>query len=129
MSSSVGRPDPQPKPEEMPPQEMFSRPKHVVTLFAIVCATKLITHPPFPAFGPFASSGFSSDFKRTIGGNLNPNSLQVIKGAKIEGDVASAKAGDVFQFMRQGYFAIDTDSTRDNIIINRTVALKDSFKK
>ena len=59
--------------------------------------------------------------------NLNPNSLQVIKGAKIESDVASAKAGDVFQFMRQGYFAIDGDSTEDEIIINRTVALKDSF--
>ena len=59
--------------------------------------------------------------------NLNPNSLQVIEGALIENDVASAKPGDVFQFMRQGYFAIDPDSTEDNIIINRTVALKDSF--
>ena len=61
--------------------------------------------------------------------NLNPDSLQVIENALIEADVASAKAGDVFQFMRQGYFAIDPDSTKDNIIINRTVALKDSFKK
>jgi glutaminyl-tRNA synthetase len=59
--------------------------------------------------------------------NLNPNSLQVIEGALIENDVASAKPGDVFQFMRQGYFAIDPDSTSENIIINRTVALKDSF--
>ena len=59
--------------------------------------------------------------------NLNPNSLQVIEGALIENDVASAKPGDVFQFMRQGYFAIDPDSTEDEIIINRTVALKDSF--
>jgi glutaminyl-tRNA synthetase len=59
--------------------------------------------------------------------NLNPNSLQVIEGALIENDVASAKPGDVFQVMRQGYFAIDPDSTEDNIIINRTVALKDSF--
>ena len=59
--------------------------------------------------------------------NLNPDSLQVIEGALIESDVASAKVGDVFQFMRQGYFAIDPDSTKDSIIINRTVALKDSF--
>jgi len=59
--------------------------------------------------------------------NLNPNSLQVIEGALIESDVANAKVGEVFQFMRQGYFAIDPDSTKDNIIINRTVALKDSF--
>ena len=61
--------------------------------------------------------------------NLNPDSLQVIENALIESDVANAKPGDVFQFMRQGYFAIDTDSKDDNIIINRTVALKDSFKK
>ncbi len=61
--------------------------------------------------------------------NLNPESLQIIEGAKIESDVANAKVSDVFQFMRQGYFAIDPDSTSDNIIINRTVALKDSFKK
>lgn len=61
--------------------------------------------------------------------NLNPASLQVIEGAKIEADVATAKSGDVFQFMRQGYFAIDPESTADRVIINRTVALKDSFKK
>ena len=38
-----------------------------------------------------------------------------------------AKPGDTFQFMRQGYFCVDKNSTKDNIIINRTVALKDSF--
>jgi glutaminyl-tRNA synthetase len=59
--------------------------------------------------------------------NLNPESLQIIENALIESDVANAKPGEVFQFMRQGYFTIDTDSTMDNIIINRTVALKDSF--
>ncbi len=61
--------------------------------------------------------------------NLNPASLQVITGAKIEGDVFAARVGDTFQFMRQGYFTIDPDSKEDNIIINRTVALKDSFLK
>ncbi len=59
--------------------------------------------------------------------NLNPDSLQIIDGAKIEIDVANAKPGDVFQFMRQGYFTVDPDSTDGKIIINRTVALKDSF--
>ena len=59
--------------------------------------------------------------------NLNPNSLEVVKGALIESDVANAKPGDVFQFMRQGYFTVDPDTTEDEIIINRTVALKDSF--
>ena len=39
------------------------------------------------------------------------------------------KVGDTFQFMRQGYFCVDSDSTTDKIVFNRTVALKDSFVK
>lgn len=61
--------------------------------------------------------------------HLNPNSITVIKGCKITDDVANAKVGDTFQFMRQGYFCIDKDSTEDNVVINRVVALKDSWKK
>ena len=61
--------------------------------------------------------------------NLNPESLVVLKGCKVEAAMKDAKAGDTFQFMRQGYFAVDTDSTPDNLIFNRTVALKDSFQK
>ena len=60
---------------------------------------------------------------------LNPDSLVELKGCKISDDVAKAKVGDTFQFMRQGYFCIDKDSTADNVIINRVVALKDSFAK
>ena len=41
----------------------------------------------------------------------------------------NAKVGDTWQFMRQGYFCIDKESTKDNIVINRVVALKDSWKK
>ena len=61
--------------------------------------------------------------------NLNPESLITLTGCMVGADVASAKAAEGFQFMRQGYFCIDKDSTPDNIIINRTVALKDSFAK
>ncbi len=60
--------------------------------------------------------------------NLNPESLTVLEGAALEECMKDAKQGDRFQFMRQGYFCIDKDSTPDNIIVNRTVALKDSFK-
>ncbi len=60
---------------------------------------------------------------------LNPDSLVELKGCKISDDVAKAKVGDTFQFMRQGYFCIDKDSTPDNVVINRVVALKDSFAK
>ena len=59
--------------------------------------------------------------------NLNPDSLVILKNCKVEPQVAAAKPGDTFQFMRQGYFCIDKDSNGENLIINRTVALKDSF--
>lgn len=61
--------------------------------------------------------------------NLNPDSLVVLKHAKLESYLSEAKPGQTFQFMRQGYFCMDKDSTKDNLIFNRTVALKDSFKK
>ena len=61
--------------------------------------------------------------------NLNPDSVEILKGCKLEANLADVVPGDKFQFMRLGYFCVDTDSTPDNIIINRTVALKDSWAK
>ncbi len=61
--------------------------------------------------------------------NLNPESLKVLNGCKLDKSLASAKPGDVFQFMRQGYFCVDSDSSDGRLIFNRTVALKDSFSK
>ena len=60
---------------------------------------------------------------------LNPESLTVLENCLIEGCFKDAKPGDVFQFMRQGYFCVDKDSTPDNLIINRTVDLKSSWGK
>jgi glutaminyl-tRNA synthetase len=59
---------------------------------------------------------------------LNPNSLTILDGAKVEASLAAAKPGDSFQFMRLGYFCADKDSTPDHLIFNRSVSLKDSFK-
>ena len=60
---------------------------------------------------------------------LNPDSLQVLENAKVEPSLASAKPGDSFQFMRQGYFCVDNkDSTPEHLVFNRSVSLKDSFK-
>ena len=61
--------------------------------------------------------------------NLNPESLTVLTGCKIGGDLANCAVGDRFQFMRQGYFCKDADSTAEEPVFNRTVALKDSFGK
>jgi len=60
--------------------------------------------------------------------NLNPQSLVVLKDCKIDADLASAKPGDSFQFMRNGYFTVDKYSKEDDVIFNLTATLKDSFK-
>ncbi|PWV54358.1 glutamine--tRNA ligase/YqeY domain fusion protein [Chitinophaga sp. S165] len=65
------------------------------------------------------------DFKSYI----NPDSLQVIKNAYIEPSLLKAKPGDRFQFLRKGYFNVDTDSTADKLVFNRTVTLKDTWAK
>ncbi len=61
---------------------------------------------------------------------LNPDSLKVVKEARIEPYLAEvAKVGDRFQFQRMGYFSVDPDTTEGNLIFNRTVSLKDSWEK
>ena len=60
---------------------------------------------------------------------LNPHSLEVLQGAKVEASLASAQKADRFQFMRQGYFCADSrDSSPEHLVFNRAVSLKDSFK-
>ncbi len=60
--------------------------------------------------------------------NLNPNSLTVLKNCYIEPAVKDAKAYDSFQFVRQGFFCVDSkDSTPDALVFNRIVSLKSSF--
>lgn len=60
---------------------------------------------------------------------LNPDSLKVLKGCKVESYLKEAKPMDKFQFQRLGYFCVDLDSTTNNLIFNRTVSLKDSWSK
>jgi glutaminyl-tRNA synthetase len=60
---------------------------------------------------------------------LNPNSLKVLKNCKLEQSLKEAKIGDRLQFLRQGYFSVDYDSTPDNLVFNLIVTLKDSWAK
>lgn len=61
---------------------------------------------------------------------LNPDSLKVLTGCKMEPWLANAKPDERFQFMRQGYFCADSrDSTPDHPVFNRAVSLKNGFKK
>jgi glutaminyl-tRNA synthetase len=61
--------------------------------------------------------------------NLNPNSIEIVTGAKLEPSLASAKLGEHLQFERVGYFCLDTDSTPAHLVFNRTLPLKDSWAK
>ncbi|MCR4901563.1 MAG: glutamine--tRNA ligase/YqeY domain fusion protein [Butyrivibrio sp.] len=60
--------------------------------------------------------------------NVNPNSISVIKNAKLEPELGKAVAGDKFQFVRNGFFCVDSkDSTENAPVFNRIVSLKSSF--
>ncbi|RPE00211.1 glutamine--tRNA ligase/YqeY domain fusion protein [Aureibaculum marinum] len=65
------------------------------------------------------------DFKEFI----NPNSLEIIDNAYVEPSLKEANIGDKFQFQRLGYFCVDTDSSTENLVFNRTVPLRDSWAK
>lgn len=60
---------------------------------------------------------------------LNPDSLEVLRGCKVEPSLATARPPDKFQFQRLGYFCVDNDSTTGNLVFNRTVGLKDTWAK
>lgn len=61
--------------------------------------------------------------------NLNPNSLEILTGARVELNLKNAKPEDKFQFERQGYFCVDQDSTREKLVFNQTVPLRDTWSK
>ena len=61
--------------------------------------------------------------------NLNPNSLTVLQGCKLEKAFEDAKPGEAFQFLRNGFFCVDSkDSTKEHPVYNRIVSLKSSYK-
>ncbi len=73
-----------------------------------------------------APDGADKDFLEC----LNPDSLEVVSGCKVEAGLKAAAAPAGFQFMRVGYFCLDSrDSTPEHLVFNRSVSLKDSFKK
>jgi glutaminyl-tRNA synthetase len=76
----------------------------------------------FKAENPAAEEG---DFKE----NINTDSLQIIKNAFIEPSLAAATLQGRYQFLRKGYFCLDKDSTKEKLVFNRTVTLKDAWGK
>jgi glutaminyl-tRNA synthetase len=70
--------------------------------------------------GPDASN-FAAD--------LNPQSLEILKDARVEPAIAESNSAEPVQFERQGYFVRDKDSTADRLVFNRTIGLRDTFAK
>ncbi|MEW6095487.1 MAG: glutamine--tRNA ligase/YqeY domain fusion protein [bacterium] len=66
-----------------------------------------------------------TDFKD----NLNPNSLQKLTSCKVEPSLANATIGKQYQFLRHGYFCLDSDSSTGKLVFNRIVSLRDSWAK
>jgi len=92
--------------------------------YAIDAEVRLYDHlftVPFPDDAPEGS-----DFRSFI----NPESMQILNGCKLEHSLASAKPQDRFQFLRLGYFCVDTKySSGGKLVFNRTAGLKDSWAK
>jgi glutaminyl-tRNA synthetase len=61
--------------------------------------------------------------------NLNPKSLEVLTGSRVEPSLRDATVGSRYQFERHGYFVVDPDSKPGNLVFNRTVSLRDSWAK
>ena len=60
---------------------------------------------------------------------INPDSMNILPAVYIEPELVNAKPGDRVQFMRKGYFCVDTESTESKLVFNRTVTLKDAWAK
>ena len=60
---------------------------------------------------------------------VNPDSLEVLTGCKVEPSLTGATVGTRVQFERQGYFCVDQDTTEDKMVINRTLSLRDTWAK
>jgi glutaminyl-tRNA synthetase len=60
---------------------------------------------------------------------INPSSLEVVKGCKVEPGLAAAQPQERFQFERLGYFCVDEDSRQGALVFNRAVTLRDTWAK
>jgi glutaminyl-tRNA synthetase len=80
-----------------------------------------VYNPLFTKPDPAGGENFAAD--------LNPQSLEVLNAARIEPELVNAKAGEVVQFERNGYFCADPDSGPDKPVFNRTIGLRDTWAK
>jgi glutaminyl-tRNA synthetase len=94
---------------------------HWVSAEHSIPAEVRIYNPLFNRPDPSGAENFAAD--------LNPNSLEVLSGARLEPALRDAKIETPVQFERQGYFCLDRDATPEKLIFTRTIGLRDSFAK
>jgi glutaminyl-tRNA synthetase len=94
---------------------------HWVPAAQSVPATVRIYNPLFSRPDPGAGGDLLAD--------LNPNSVEVLTEARLEPALATLPVGEVVQFERQGYFAVDPDSAPGKLVFNRTIGLRDGYAK
>ena len=94
---------------------------HWVSAAHSIAAEVRLYNPLFSKPDPSGGEGFAAD--------LNPNSLEVLTGARLEPALADAKTEKPVQFERQGYFCLDRDSAPDKLVFSRTIGLRDTFAK
>ena len=98
---------------------------------------ELLGHPKPAEADPTGEPNLDSEVESDDGpggpdlsSHLNPNSLEVLTGCKVEPSLASAEPGSTYQFLRQGYFCVDSvDSAPGKLVFNRTVPLRDSWAR
>ena len=78
-------------------------------------------NPLFIKPNPTGGENFTAD--------LNPSSLEILNGARLESALAEAKLGEPVQFERQGYFCLDRDSKPGELVFSRTIGLRDTWAK
>jgi glutaminyl-tRNA synthetase len=96
---------------------------HWVSAEHAVEAEARLFHRLFTVPNPLGEK--DADFKDLI----NPNSLEILKSCKVEPGVKDLKPFDRFQFERLGYFCVDPDTTDEDLVLNRTVELRDEWAK
>ena len=94
---------------------------HWVSAADAIEAEVRVYHPLFAKPDPRGGEDFAAD--------LSPNSLEVLRGARLEPSLAAMKTGEAVQFERQGYFCRDEDSQPGRPVFNRTIGLRDSYAK
>ena len=94
---------------------------HWVSAAHAIPAEVRLYNPLFAKPDPSGGEGFAAD--------LNPNSLEVLTGARLEPALADAKAEVPVQFERNGYFCLDRGSTLDKPVFIRTIGLRDTWAK